>query len=89
MQDEVVCDYFCFIDPDFLEWVKEVIDNLLCESVLERDRVLDDCSAQLWSREEDMRMDTERRAEVDTLRKLLGLAVVAITILFAFCIRWM
>ena len=56
MQNEVVCDYFCLIDPDFLEWAKEVIDNLLCESVLERDWVLDDCSAQLWSREDDMRM---------------------------------
>ena len=89
MQNEVVCDYFCLIDPDFLEWAKEVIDNLLCESVLERDWVLDDRSAQLWSREEDMRMDTERRAEVDTLRKLLGLAVAAMAILLAFCIRWM
>ncbi|KAJ8425343.1 hypothetical protein Cgig2_032272 [Carnegiea gigantea] len=89
VKDEVAYDYFCFINPDFLEWAKEVIDDLLRESALERDWVLDDRSAQLWGREKDMRMDAEHQVEVDTLRKLLGVTVVAITILLAFCMHWM
>ncbi|KAJ8427977.1 hypothetical protein Cgig2_017464 [Carnegiea gigantea] len=68
---------------------KEVIDDLVCEHALERDWVLDDHNAQLWSREEDMCMDAKCRAEVDTLRKLVGVAVAAIAILLAFCMRWM
>ncbi|KAJ8430892.1 hypothetical protein Cgig2_003885 [Carnegiea gigantea] len=61
VQDEVAWDYFCLIDPDFPERAKEVIDDLLRESALERDWVLDDRSAQLWSREEDMRMDAGQK----------------------------
>lgn len=83
MQDEVACDYFHLIDSDFLEWVKEVIDNLIREYALERDWVLDDRNAQLWTWEEDTRMDIEWRAEVETLRKLLGVAIVAIAMLLA------
>ncbi|KAJ8428009.1 hypothetical protein Cgig2_032346 [Carnegiea gigantea] len=65
----------------------EVINDLLHESTLERDWVLEDRSARLWSREEDMRMDAERRAEVDMLWKLLGVVVATIAILLAFCIH--
>ncbi|KAJ8436968.1 hypothetical protein Cgig2_012255 [Carnegiea gigantea] len=72
-----------------MTWICPVIDDFLHEIALERDWVLDDRSAHLWSREEDIRMDAERRAEVDTLQKLLGVAVAEITILLAFCIRWM
>jgi len=67
VQDEVACDYFHLIDSNFPERAKEVIDDLAHEHALERDWVLDDCDAQLWSREEHMHMDAERRAEVDTL----------------------
>ena len=59
------------IDPDFPEQAKEVVDNLLREHALERDWVLDDQNAQLRTREEDMCMDAEWRAEVEMLRKLL------------------
>ncbi|KAJ8424261.1 hypothetical protein Cgig2_019206 [Carnegiea gigantea] len=44
-EDEIACDYFCLIDPDFRERVKEVIDDLLRESALERDWFLNDHSA--------------------------------------------
>ena len=84
MKDEVSCDYFYSIDPDFPEQAKEVIDDHLYKSALERDWVLDDRSARLWSREEDMHMDAECREEVDMLRKLLAVAVAAIAILLTF-----
>ena len=66
-----------------------MIDNLVCKNALERDCVLDDRNAQLWSWEEHMCMDAERRAEVDTLRKLVGVAMAAIAILLAFYMHWM
>ncbi|KAJ8426903.1 hypothetical protein Cgig2_024394 [Carnegiea gigantea] len=81
-------------DGQYRQWYarcpkREVIDDLVREHALEKNWVLDDRNAQLWSREEDMCMEAEHRAEVNTLRKFIGVAVVAIAILLAFCIRWM
>jgi len=72
--NEVACDYFHLINPNFPERVKAIIDGLVREHALERDWVVDDHSAQLWTREKNMCMDTERRAELETLRKLLGVS---------------
>ncbi|KAJ8437857.1 hypothetical protein Cgig2_002991 [Carnegiea gigantea] len=54
VQDEVACDYICLIYLDFPERAKEVMEDLPREYALERDWVLHDRNAQLWSREEDM-----------------------------------
>ena len=59
MQDKVACDYFHLIDPNFPEQAKEVIDDLVREHALGRDWALNNRNAQLWSREDDMRMDAE------------------------------
>ncbi|KAJ8435240.1 hypothetical protein Cgig2_015643 [Carnegiea gigantea] len=45
VKDEVACDYFHLIDPDFPERAKEVTDDLVPEHALERDWVLDDHNA--------------------------------------------
>ncbi|KAJ8427787.1 hypothetical protein Cgig2_032846 [Carnegiea gigantea] len=79
-RDELACGYFHLMDPDFPERAREVMEVLVRGHALERDWVLDEHNAQLWSREEDM-------AEVETLRKLLGVAVVAIAILLAIGMR--
>ena len=63
------------IDLDFPERANEVIDDLVREQTVQRDWLLDDRNAELLTRAEDMRMEAERRAEVDTLKKLLGLAI--------------
>jgi len=76
------------IDLDFPERAKEVIDDLVREQTVQRDWLLDDRNAELLTRAEDMRMEAERRAEVDTLKKLLGLAVAVITIMLAIEMRW-
>jgi len=59
VQDEITYDYFHLIDADFPERAKEVIDNPVHEHALQRDWLLDNRNAQLWTREEDMRMDVE------------------------------
>ena len=76
------------IDLDFPERAKDVIDDLVREQTLQRDWLLDDRNAELLTRAEDMRMEAERRAEVDTLKKLLGLAVAVIAIMLAIGMRW-
>ncbi|KAJ8435884.1 hypothetical protein Cgig2_010917 [Carnegiea gigantea] len=60
LKDEVACDYFHLIDPDYPERTKEVIGDVICEHALERDCVLGDCNAQLWTRKDDMRINAER-----------------------------
>ncbi|KAJ8437819.1 hypothetical protein Cgig2_013435 [Carnegiea gigantea] len=82
-RDEVACDFFHLIDVDFPERVKEVIDDLVRKQIVQRDWLLDDYNAELLTRDEDMCMEAERRAEVDTLKKLLGLAVAVIAIMLA------
>ncbi|KAJ8432092.1 hypothetical protein Cgig2_001173 [Carnegiea gigantea] len=86
-RDEVTCDFFHLIDADFPQRAKEVIDDLVCEQTVQRDWLLDDCNAELLTRDEDMRMEAKRRAEVDTLKKLLGLAVAVIAIMLAIGMR--
>ncbi|KAJ8446519.1 hypothetical protein Cgig2_027481 [Carnegiea gigantea] len=84
----VLVSTFDRVTENFTKWAKEVIDDLVREHELERDWVLDDYNAQLWNREEDMRMDAERRAEVETRRKLLGVIVAVITVLLAIGMLW-
>ncbi|KAJ8444284.1 hypothetical protein Cgig2_029697 [Carnegiea gigantea] len=86
-RDEVACDFFHLIDANFPERAKEVIDDLVREQTVQRDWLLDDRNAELLTRDEDMRMEAERRAEVDTLKKLLGLAVAVIAIMLAIGMR--
>ncbi|KAJ8428613.1 hypothetical protein Cgig2_026158 [Carnegiea gigantea] len=86
-RDEVACDFFHLIDADFPKQAKEVIDDLVREQTVQRDWLLDDRNAELLTRDEDMRMEAERRAEVDTLKKLLGLAVAVIAIMLAIRMR--
>ena len=76
------------IEADFPEWSKEVIDDHVREQTVERGWLLDDRNAKLLTHDKDMRMEAERRAEVDTLKKLLGLAVAVIAIMLAIGMRW-
>ena len=76
------------IDADFPERAKEAIDDLVREQAVQRDWLLDDRNAELLTRDEDIRMEVKRRAEVDTLKKLLGLAIAVIAIMLAIGMRW-
>ncbi|KAJ8429559.1 hypothetical protein Cgig2_010272 [Carnegiea gigantea] len=71
------------------ERVNEVIDDLVHKHALESDWVLGDRNTQLWTLKDDMRIDAKRRGEVETLRKLLGVAIVVIAIRLAIGMRWM
>ncbi|KAJ8421143.1 hypothetical protein Cgig2_007604 [Carnegiea gigantea] len=82
-RDEVACDFFHLIDANFPERAKEVIDDLVREQTVQRDWLLNDRNVELLTRDEDMCLEAERRAEVDTLKKLLGLAIAVIAIMLA------
>ncbi|KAJ8422225.1 hypothetical protein Cgig2_000330 [Carnegiea gigantea] len=88
LQDEIVWYYFHLIDEDFPKRVKEVIDDFARQHAIPRDWLLDDRNAQLWTRDEDMHLDAERRVEVETLKKLLGVAIGVTAILLTMCIQW-
>ncbi|KAJ8433775.1 hypothetical protein Cgig2_025938 [Carnegiea gigantea] len=85
--DEVAYDFFHLIDADFPERAKEVINNPVCEQTVQKDWFLDDRNAELLTRDEDMHMEAEWRVEVDTLKKLLDLAVAVIAIMLAIGMR--
>ncbi|KAJ8446921.1 hypothetical protein Cgig2_013222 [Carnegiea gigantea] len=78
-----------FSGQDFPERVKEVIDDLECEHALQRHCLLDDYNAQLWTHEEDMCLDLERRAKVETSKNLLAAVVGFIAILLGMGMQWM
>ncbi|KAJ8443041.1 hypothetical protein Cgig2_030244 [Carnegiea gigantea] len=80
--DEVAYNYFYLIDQNFPERAKEVIDDLVGKHGPRETGFL------MNTREDDMRLDAERRAVVEALKMLLRVAIGLNVILLGMGIWW-
>ncbi|KAJ8430714.1 hypothetical protein Cgig2_000279 [Carnegiea gigantea] len=82
-QDDYACGYFEEVDPQYPNRAMEVIDDLVAEMREARDVLLEEQNNQYWMEEEDRAIEDGMRAELDELKGVVGVALVAIVVLVA------
>ena len=71
------------MDPQYLNRVMEVIDDLVAEMREACDVLLEERNNHYWMEEEDRAVEDGMRAELDELKGVVGVAFVAIVVLVA------
>jgi len=71
------------VDPQYLNRVIEVIDDLVAEMREACDVLLEERNNHYWMKEEDRAVEDGMRAELDELKGVVGVAFTAIVALVA------
>ena len=90
MQDEIACDFFEFVDPEYTTRSMQVIDDLLEEQMEERNSLLIDHHHRFWAEEEEAAADEGLKLEVTKLRDMFYVCLAVIVVLVGIIVlAWM
>ena len=88
MKDEIACDFFEFVDPEYTPRSMQVIDDLVLEQMDARDAFLTDRNELYWAAEEEGRVEDALRVEVRQVTKMFHVAVTVIGVLAIIVLSW-
>jgi len=89
LQDEVACDFFDFVDPEYTTRSMEVIDQMVVEHMGARDWMLGDRNECLWEQENDMKNEDVLRLENAKLKSMLFIALCVVAVVIGVTIASM
>jgi len=90
LQDEIACDFFEFVDPEYTPRSMDVIDDLVEEQMEQRDSLMIDCRHRLWDEEEDVAAHDGLKLEVTKLRDMFHVSLAVIVVLVGIIVlAWM
>ena len=81
VQDEVACDFFEFVDPEYTPRSMQVIDDLVEENIQDRDAFRTDRNHRYWAAQEEVRVEQGLHVEVRKVTNMFHVCLAVIGVL--------
>jgi len=86
LKDEIACDLFEFVYPEYTPRSMQVIDDLVLDQMDARDAFLTDRNERQWAAEEEGRVEDALRVEVTQVTKMFHVVITVIGVLLAIIV---
>ena len=86
LKDEIACDFFEFVDPEYTPRSMQVIDDLVLGQMDARDAFLTDRNERHWAAEDEGRVEDALCVEVWQVTKMFHVGVTIIGVLLAIIV---